>query len=167
MINEDLTNCGYAWTYTKISKVLFVLDTKHTALELRKQGVEAIEKLREKKISGVTIFIPQRFGFENSQHFIQSFLMWNYKFELKTEPGTNLLNYISLCFEEDLCEQSKSSLNFLITSVKSCLFTRDVQNTRANIATPEYMEEIIKVFTNYKISRLRLKAVTKLLMSLS
>ncbi|CAI2364259.1 unnamed protein product [Moneuplotes crassus] len=144
MIKEDLKNGGFAWTYCDKTRVLLVHYKKETVLEVRALGVQAIETLRERKISEVTIYIPQKSDFKLSHTFIQSFMMWNYRFELKTIGGISLLTEINLAFEEELTENLKREVECLIVMVKSCLFARDVQNTRANIATCQYMEDLIK-----------------------
>lgn len=84
-------------------------------------------------------------GVSTAKHFLQSFYMWNYRFEIKSLPGLVLLQTMNLHFANVLSTEEQDELKFYEVAVKSCLFTRDVQNTRANIANPDYMEYLIKV----------------------
>lgn len=149
--------------------MLISLYKDDTILEARATGVTAIDKLRERKISEVAVYFPTIGEEANTKAFIQSFMMWNYKFELKSLAGTSLLTNISLNFPDSSKDTLKfeNDLKALVVYVKSCIFARDVQNTRANIATCQYMEDLIKVRNLLHLHRTQSKDVTRLPKSMS
>lgn len=57
IIKSDLEKSGFAWVYGDNCRILVVYNSKGEAKELRKQGVTAIDKLRDLEITEVVVFM--------------------------------------------------------------------------------------------------------------
>ena len=138
---QDMRTQQYLWYYGEDYRLLFLYTEKKTIKDIRNLGVLAVNQLRKLKIVEVAFTIPKNFNTNEVKSFLQSVVLWNYKFEMKTVNKTILLKSIIFNIENIL--ESIEELNFIITAAKSTLLVRDLVNTRANIATPQYLENFI------------------------
>ena len=65
---------------------------------------------------------------------------------MKTKEKPKLMKQIAFYIENSQSEEDEKELEFYKIAAKSTLFVRDLVNTRANIATPSYLEKVIKWF---------------------
>ena len=144
LVSQDLESQNYQWLYTETSRVLYVYTKTKSPKELRKLGVKAVDLCLSLGIRGISVFTPSSITISESKHFLQSMILWNYKFEMKTVGKSQLLSLMSFCFEGERDASDRKELEFYVCATKSTLFVRDLVNTRANVATPEYMEMIIR-----------------------
>ncbi|CAI2367309.1 unnamed protein product [Moneuplotes crassus] len=141
---NHLEHISFFWSYHGGKKTLIAACKDQKDLYLRNLGVQVVDQLLMLKTKQVDIFVDKDIIVEKAKHFIQSALLWNYKFEMKTRGKTHLLSEFNFKFERPLTNEDLPELDFYKTAVFSTLMVRDMINTRANVATPEYMEKIIR-----------------------
>ena len=143
MIAQDLKRRPYHWIYNEGVKNLIVYSKDKKPQTLRDLGVKVVDECLQLNLSKVD-FINEDILVEEFKHFVQSIVLWNYKYEVKTINQKKLLSVLNFRFKSPLSPSEISELEFYKTATKSTLLVRDLVNTRANVATPKYMEDVIK-----------------------
>lgn len=139
---EDLKLLHYVWHYTDNYRLLIIHANDKKPQTLRKLGVLAVDQLRLRKITDVVFNVSKDFTIDELKHYFQSVILWNYKFEMKTINRTVLIE--SMIFNLEGNYPNVDELEFYKVATKSTLFVRDFNNTRANIATPQYFEDLVR-----------------------
>ena len=125
----------------------------------RDLAVKAIQALRAKKIKNAGFYISEPSCNEIYNHFVNTSILMNYQYSLKEDvfendvseeekieksQKPNLLESMTFYTEDTLSEEQLKETNFYVKSALSCLYGRDLINTRGSIATPDVMEELIR-----------------------
>jgi len=131
--------------------------------ELRKTGVKAAQELQGKKSDNSEIIVSDAIDPELLGIFANSFYLTNYEYSLKTDPASRDASLKNASTDEDYDPRSRKytkRITNVVISTKDCKnvlsdqkyafwvaaargseYTRNIANTRATIATPDYMEE--------------------------
>ena len=149
LLKQDIETQKYQWVYTENSRILYLYTQDKHPKKLRDLGVKAVDLCLQLKAYDVSVFIPTSIKVEEAKHFIQSMILWNYKFEMKTHSQTQLLTQMHFNFECAQDEAEAKELEFYKHATKNTLLVRDLVNTRANEATPTYMENVIRHYAKF------------------
>lgn len=134
--------------------------------ELRKIGVKAAQELQSKKSDNAEILVSDAIDPELLGIFANSFYLTNYEYSLKTDPASRDASLKEPSADEDYDPRSKKftkRISNVVISTKDCKnvlsdqkyvfwvaaargseYTRNIANTRATIATPDYMEQQVR-----------------------
>ena len=133
--------------------------SKISTKEARDIAVKAIQALRTKKIKNAGFYISESSCNDIYNHFVNTSILMNYQYSLKEDvfeddlseeekidksQKPNLLESMTFYTEDTLSEEQLKETNFYVKSALSCLYGRDLINTRGSIATPDVMEQWIR-----------------------
>ena len=165
----DLNMAGAYWFYhgETLRRCLLVQLTKpEDRNELRSAGAKTAVELQGKKADSVHVILSDALDRENLGIFANSFYLTNYEFTAKTDPKTRCTKATDASKDEDydprkekftkkitnVVISTKDSANILedakyafwVAAARASEYCRDIANTRASVATPDYMEQQVR-----------------------